>query len=44
MDSVIATGLGGVDYLAAGSNDPELVFNNQQNHYGYNGDLDLRGN
>jgi hypothetical protein len=44
MESVIATGLGGVDYLAAGSNDPELVFNNQQNHFAYGGALDLRGN
>ena len=43
MENVIATGLGAVDYLAAGSNDPELVFNNQQNHYAYDGDLDLRG-
>lgn len=43
MENVDATGLGGIDYLAAGSNDPELNFNNQQNHWGYNGDLDLRG-
>jgi len=43
MENVIATGLGAVDYLAAGTNNPELVFNNQQNHYGYDGDLDLRG-
>jgi hypothetical protein len=44
MESVIATGLGAVDYLAAGTNDPELSFNNQQNHRGL-GDvnLDLRG-
>ncbi|HWK36463.1 hypothetical protein [Sphingomonas sp.] len=44
MDNVIATGLGEVDYLAAGTNDPELVFRNQQNHFAYEGDLDLRGN
>lgn len=43
MENVDATGLGGIDYLAAGANDPELNFNNQQNHWGYNGDLDLRG-
>jgi hypothetical protein len=43
MENVIATGLGDVDYLAAGTNDPELAFNNQQNHRAYNGDLDLRG-
>lgn len=41
--SVIATGLGGVDYLAAGTNDPELVFTNQQNHFAFLGNLDLRG-
>jgi hypothetical protein len=43
MENVDATGLGGIDYLAAGTNDPELNFANQQNHWGYNGDLDLRG-
>lgn len=43
MDNVIATGMGAVDYYAAGSNNPELLFNNQQNHFGYDGDLDLRG-
>ncbi|MBK8319578.1 MAG: DUF4214 domain-containing protein [Betaproteobacteria bacterium] len=43
MENVIATGLGAVDYKAAGSNDPDLNFNNQQNHFAYNGDLDLRG-
>lgn len=44
MENVIATGLGAVDYLAAGTNDPELAFNNQQNHRAL-GDvnLDLRG-
>lgn len=43
MENVIATGLGAVDYKAAGSNNPELNFNNQQNHFAYNGNLDLRG-
>lgn len=43
MDSVIATGLGSIDYLAAGANDPELVFANQQNHFAFTGNLDLRG-
>lgn len=43
MESVIATGMGAIDYLAAGSNDPELSFNNQQNHFAYDGDLDIRG-
>lgn len=44
FNSVIATGLGAVDYLAAGANDPELQFNNQQNHLAFIGNLDLRGN
>ncbi|MDX9962518.1 hypothetical protein [Desulfobacter postgatei] len=43
MENVIATGLGAIDFLAAGTNDPELVFNNQQNFYGYEGDLALYG-
>ncbi len=43
MESVIATGLGAVDYLAAGTNAPELAFNNQQNIMGYDGDLTLHG-
>jgi hypothetical protein len=43
MESVIATGLGAVDYLAAGTNNPELLFNNQQNHLAYTGNLHLRG-
>ncbi|WP_395698900.1 hypothetical protein [Aquabacterium sp.] len=43
MESVIATGLGAVDYAAAGSNNPELLFSNQQNLGRYNGSLDLRG-
>lgn len=43
VENVIATGLGAVDYLAAGTNDPELSFNNQQNIGGVDADLDLRG-
>lgn len=43
MENVIATGLGAVDYLAAGTNNPELTFKNQQNHFAFVGDLDLRG-
>ena len=43
VENVIATGLGSVDYLAAGANDPELQFANQQNHFAYSGKLDLRG-
>ncbi|WP_031430945.1 hypothetical protein [Methylomicrobium agile] len=43
MENVIATGLGSIDYLASGANDPELHFANQQNHFAYEGDLDLRG-
>jgi len=43
MESVIATGLGRVDYVAAGTNAPELTFTNQQNHFRYDGSLDLRG-
>lgn len=43
FENVIATGLGNVDYRAAGTNDPDLVFANQQNHYAFVGDLDLRG-
>lgn len=43
MESVIATGLGGVDYAAAGTNNPELLFTNIQNQGRYNGSLDLRG-
>lgn len=43
FESVIATGLGAVDYLAAGANDPELHFANQQNHFAFIGNLDLRG-
>jgi hypothetical protein len=43
IENVIATGLGAVDYLAAGTNDPDLTFNNQQNIQGYEGNLTLRG-
>jgi hypothetical protein len=49
MESVIATGLGAVDYKAAGANLGAPVttdtpaFTNQQNHFAYDGDLDLRG-
>lgn len=43
FENVIATGLGGIDYLAAGANKPELKFANQQNFFGFAGDLDLRG-
>ncbi len=43
FESVIATGLGGIDYLAAGANDPELLFANQQNFLGFMGAVDLRG-
>jgi hypothetical protein len=43
FENVIATGLGAVDYRAAGANSPELGFTNQQNHFAFVGDLDLRG-
>ena len=43
MESVIATGMGAIDYLAAGTNDPDLNFSNQQNFYGTALDLELRG-
>ncbi len=43
FQNVIATGLGNIDYKAAGSNSPELAFDNQQNFYAYEGDMDLRG-
>lgn len=44
MESVNTTGLGGIDYKAAGSNTPDLAFANQQNYYGLNANVDLRGN
>ena len=43
MEGVIATGLGDIDYRAAGSNSPEAVFNNQQNHQGSVARFDVRG-
>jgi len=43
IENVIATGLGSVDYTFAGTNDPDLTFNNQQNLWGIDSDLDLRG-
>ena len=44
MENVNASGLGRIDYLAAGTNDPELNFENQQNYRGVvNTDLSLRG-
>jgi hypothetical protein len=43
IESVIATGLGAIDYKAAGGNSPELKFSNQQNYFGINADLSLRG-
>ncbi|RLA42654.1 MAG: hypothetical protein DRR06_13965, partial [Gammaproteobacteria bacterium] len=43
IEHVNATGLGAVDYFAAGTNDPDLVFNNQQNFLGIDVELDLRG-
>ena len=44
METVNTTGLGAVDYKAAGSNTPDLVFSNQQNYFGLNTAVDLRGN
>lgn len=44
MDSVNTTGLGAIDYKAAGSNSPDLAFNNQQNYAGLQASVDLRGN
>ncbi|MCB2075622.1 MAG: hypothetical protein H6917_05995 [Novosphingobium sp.] len=46
MNAVDATGMGTVDYVAAGGNptmNPDPAFRNQQNHFAYEGDLDLRG-
>lgn len=44
MENVIATGLGQIDYKAAGGNTAaDLTFTNQQNFLAYNGDIDLRG-
>ena len=44
MESVNTTGLGGIDYKAAGTNTPDLSFANQQNYMGLNANVDLRGN
>lgn len=43
MENIDATGLGAIDYYAAGANRPESVFANHQNFAGYNGNLNLRG-
>lgn len=43
MESVVTTGMGVIDYKAAGTNTPELTFTNQQNQLGYQGDVHLRG-
>lgn len=44
MESVIATGMGAIDYLASGANPAEdLAFRNQQNHFAYTGSMHLRG-
>ena len=44
IENVNATGLGMIDYQAAGTNDPDLAFANQQNYMQLQGvDLDLRG-
>jgi hypothetical protein len=43
FENVIATGMGAVDYLAAGANKPELKFTNQQNFFGTGVNLELRG-
>ena len=44
MDSVVASGMGAIDYYATGGNPAtDLEFRNQQNHLGYQGTLDLRG-
>lgn len=43
FENVVATGLGAIDYLAAGANDPDLSFTNQQNYFALGVDLTLRG-
>ncbi|MER2538975.1 MAG: hypothetical protein ABTQ26_07020, partial [Azonexus sp.] len=43
VEGLIATGLGDIDYKAAGSNSPELKFNNQQNYQGSVAKFDVRG-
>lgn len=43
VEGFITTGLGDIDYKAAGSNSPELTFNNQQNYQGSVARFDARG-
>lgn len=44
MENIITTGLGAVDYKAAGANTAsDVAFTNQQNFLGLNADLELRG-
>lgn len=43
VEGLIATGLGDIDYKAAGTNSPELTFNNQQNYQGSIAKFDVRG-
>lgn len=43
VEGFIATGLGDIDYKAAGSNSPELKFNNQQNYQASVAKFDVRG-
>ncbi len=43
FENVIATGLGALDFLSAGINDPELNFTHQMNFYGADTDMHLRG-
>ena len=43
IENIIASGMGGLDYLAAGTNKPELKFANQQNFFGAGVNLELRG-
>lgn len=41
--SGLSSGVRGLDYFSAGTNDPDLGFSNRQNFWGYDGDLNLRG-
>jgi len=43
VEGLIATGLGDIDYKAAGTNSPELTFSNQQNYQGSIAKFDVRG-
>ena len=43
IEGLIATGLGEIDYKAAGNNTAELTFNNQQNYTGSLAQFDVRG-